>query len=173
MDDQIIKEGLTFNDLVLLPGQSTVLPKDIDVKTKLSRNISINIPIVSAAMDTVTESKTAIALARQGGLGFIHKNMTIEKQVLEVEKVKKSESGMIIDPITIEPEQKILEVLNIMEKYKISGVPVVKKGNLMGIITNRDLRFETNLDKKVKDVMTKAGHGTSWNNFRRIKKHLT
>jgi len=160
MDDQIIKEGLTFNDLVLLPGQSTVLPKDIDVKTKLSRNISINIPIVSAAMDTVTESKAAIALARQGGLGFIHKNMTIEKQVLEVEKVKKSESGMIIDPITIDPEQKILEVLNIMEKYKISGVPVVKKGNLMGIITNRDLRFETNLDKKVEDVMTKDNLAT-------------
>jgi IMP dehydrogenase len=160
MDDQIIKEGLTFNDLVLLPGQSTVLPKDIDVKTKLSRNISINIPIVSAAMDTVTESKAAIALARQGGLGFIHKNMTIEKQVLEVEKVKKSESGMIINPITIDPEQKISEVLNIMEKYKISGVPVVKKGNLMGIITNRDLRFETNLDKKVEDVMTKDNLAT-------------
>ena len=160
MDDQIIKEGLTFNDLVLLPGQSTVLPKDIDVKTKLSRNISINIPIVSAAMDTVTESKAAIALARQGGLGFIHKNMTIEKQVLEVEKVKKSESGMIINPITIDPEQKILEVLNIMEKYKISGVPVVKKRNLMGIITNRDLRFETNLDKKVEDVMTKDNLAT-------------
>jgi len=160
MYDQIIKEGLTFNDLVLLPEESKVLPKDIDVKTKLSRNISINIPIVSAAMDTVTESETAIALARQGGLGFIHKNMAIEKQALEVEKVKKSESGMIIDPITINPEQKILEVLNIMEKYKISGVPVVKKGNLMGIITNRDLRFETNLDKKVKDVMTKYNLAT-------------
>ena len=161
MDDQIIKEGLTFNDLVLLPGQSTVLPKDIDVKTELSRNISINIPIVSAAMDTVTESETAIALARQGGLGFIHKNMTIEKQALEVEKVKKSESGMIIDPITINPEQKISEVLTIMKKYKISGVPVVKKGNLMGIITNRDLRFETNLDKKVEDVMTKDNLATA------------
>ncbi|MBW1613653.1 MAG: IMP dehydrogenase [Desulfobacterium sp. 4572_20] len=160
MYDQIIKEGLTFNDLVLLPGESKVLPKDIDVKTKLSRNISINIPIVSAAMDTVTESETAIALARQGGLGFIHKNMAIEKQALEVEKVKKSESGMIIDPITIDPEQKISEVLIIMEKYKISGVPVVKKGNLMGIITNRDLRFETNLDKKVKDVMTKDNLAT-------------
>jgi IMP dehydrogenase len=133
MDDQLMKEGLTFNDLVLLPGESRVLPKDIDVKTKLSRNISINIPIVSAAMDTVTESETAIALARQGGLGFIHKNITIEKQALEVEKVKKSESGMIIDPITINPEQKISEVLNIMEKYKISGVPVVKKGNLIWI----------------------------------------
>ena len=161
MDDQLMREGLTFNDLVLLPGESRVLPKDIDVKTELSRNISINIPIVSAAMDTVTESETAIALARQGGLGFIHKNMTIEKQALEVEKVKKSESGMIIDPITIDPEQKILEVLNIMEKYKISGVPVVKKGNLMGIITNRDLRFETNLDKKVEDVMTKDNLATA------------
>jgi len=161
MYDQIIKEGLTFNDLVLLPGESRVLPKDIDVKTKLSRNISINIPIVSAAMDTVTESDTAIALARQGGLGFIHKNMTIEKQALEVEKVKKSESGMIIDPITINPEQKISEVLNIMKKYKISGVPVVKKENLMGIITNRDLRFETNLDKKVEDVMTKDNLATA------------
>jgi len=161
MDDQFIREGLTFNDLVLLPGQSTVLPKDIDVKTELSRNISINIPIVSAAMDTVTESETAIALARQGGLGFIHKNMTIEKQALEVEKVKKSESGMIIDPITINPEQKISEVLTIMKKYKISGVPVVKKGNLMGIITNRDLRFETNLDKKVEDVMTKDNLATA------------
>jgi IMP dehydrogenase len=138
-----------------------VLPKDIDIKTELSRNISINIPIVSAAMDTVTESETAIALARQGGLGFIHKNMTIEKQALEVEKVKKSESGMIIDPITITPEQKISEVLNIMKKYKISGVPVVKKGNLMGIITNRDLRFETNLDKKVEDVMTKDNLATA------------
>jgi len=161
MDDQLIKEGLTFNDLVLLPRESTVLPKDIDVKTELSRNISINIPIVSAAMDTVTESETAIALARQGGLGFIHKNMSIEKQALEVEKVKKSESGMIIDPITINPEQKISEVLNIMKKYKISGVPVVKKGNLMGIITNRDLRFETNLDKKVEDVMTKDNLATA------------
>jgi IMP dehydrogenase len=160
MDDQFMREGLTFNDLVLLPGESKILPKDIDVKTKLSRNISINIPIVSAAMDTVTESETAIALARQGGIGFIHKNMSIEKQALEVEKVKKSESGMIIDPITIDPDQKIIEVLTIMEKYKISGVPVVKKGNLMGIITNRDLRFETNLDKKVKDVMTKDNLAT-------------
>jgi len=160
MNNQVIREGLTFNDLVLLPKQSTILPKDIDVTTKLSRNISINIPIVSAAMDTVTESKTAIALARQGGLGVVHKNMSIEKQALEVEKVKKSESGMIIDPVTIDPDQKILEVLNITKKYKISGVPVVQKGNLVGIITNRDLRFETNLDKKVKDVMTKDNLAT-------------
>ncbi len=161
MDNQSIKEGLTFNDLLLVPGESTILPIDVDVKTMLSRNISLNIPIVSAAMDTVTESEAAIALARQGGLGFIHKNMTIERQALEVEKVKKSESGMIIDPITIDPEQEIFEVLNIMKKYRISGVPVVKKGNLVGIITNRDLRFETNLDRKIGEVMTKDNLATA------------
>ena len=161
MDDQSIKEGLTFGDLLLMPRESSVLPKDVDVKTELSRNISLNIPIVSAAMDTVTESEAAIALARQGGLGFIHKNMTVERQALEVEKVKKSESGMIVDPITIDPEQKIFEVLNIMTKYRISGVPVVKTGNLVGIITNRDLRFETNLDMKVGDVMTKDNLATA------------
>ncbi|TET95363.1 MAG: IMP dehydrogenase [Desulfobacteraceae bacterium] len=160
MDDQSMREGLTFNDLLLMPGESTVLPIDVDVKTELSRNISLNIPIVSAAMDTVTESETAIALARQGGLGFIHKNMTIERQALEVEKVKKSESGMIIDPITIDPEQKIFDVLDIMKKYRISGLPVVKKGNLVGIITNRDLRFETNLNREVGDVMTKENLAT-------------
>ena len=160
MDNQSIKEGLTFGDLLLMPRESSVLPKDVDVKTELSRNISLNIPIVSAAMDTVTESEAAIALARQGGLGFIHKNMTVERQALEVEKVKKSESGMIVDPITIDPEQKIFEVLNIMTKYRISGVPVVKRGNLVGIITNRDLRFETNLDMKVGDVMTKDNLAT-------------
>ncbi len=161
MDNQSIKEGLTFNDLLLVPGESTILPIDVDVKTMLSRNISLNIPIVSAAMDTVTESESAIALARQGGLGFIHKNMSIERQALEVEKVKKSESGMIIDPITIDPEQEIFEVLNIMKKYRISGVPVVKKGNLVGIITNRDLRFETNLDRKIGEVMTKDNLATA------------
>jgi IMP dehydrogenase len=160
MANQPLEEALTFNDLLLVPGESAVLPKDIDVKTRLSRNISLNIPIVSAAMDTVTESEAAIALARQGGLGFIHKNMSAEKQALEVEKVKKSESGMILDPITIDPDRKIFEVLNIMEKYRISGVPVVKKGNLVGIITNRDLRFEAGLDKKVGDVMTKDNLAT-------------
>ncbi|UCG65134.1 MAG: IMP dehydrogenase [Deltaproteobacteria bacterium] len=160
MANQLLEEALTFNDLLLVPGESAVLPKDIDVKTRLSRNISLNIPIVSAAMDTVTESEAAIALARQGGLGFIHKNMSAEKQALEVEKVKKSESGMILDPITIDPDRKIFEVLNIMEKYRISGVPVVKKGNLVGIITNRDLRFEAHLDKKVGDVMTKDNLAT-------------
>jgi IMP dehydrogenase len=160
MDSQSIKEALTFNDILLVPGESHVLPRDADVKTRLSRNISLNIPITSAAMDTVTESDTAIALARQGGLGFIHKNMSIERQAMEVEKVKKSESGMIIDPITIDPNQRISDVLDIMKKYRISGVPVVQGGNLEGIITNRDLRFETNLDKKVNEVMTKENLAT-------------
>jgi len=153
--------GFTFDDLILVPGHSHVLPGEVDVKTRLSRNITLNIPIVSAAMDTVTESETAITIARQGGLGFIHKNMSIERQSLEVEKVKKSESGMIVDPITIEPDRKIYEVLEIMEKFRISGVPVVKKGDLVGIITNRDLRFETNLDQKVEAVMTREDLATA------------
>ncbi|MBW2614889.1 MAG: IMP dehydrogenase [Deltaproteobacteria bacterium] len=153
--------GFTFDDLILVPGHSHVLPGEVDVKTRLSRNITLNIPIVSAAMDTVTEAQTAITIARQGGLGFIHKNMSVERQSLEVEKVKKSESGMIVDPITIEPDRKIHEVMEIMEKYRISGVPVVKAGNLVGIITNRDLRFETNLDQKVEAVMTKEDLATA------------
>ncbi len=161
MDIKKIKDGLTFDDLVLVPNQSSVLPDDVDVRTKLSKNITLNIPIVSAAMDTVTESATAITIARQGGLGFIHKNMSMERQALEVEKVKKSESGMIVDPITIEPDRKISDVLEIMEKNKISGVPVVKKGNLVGIITNRDLRFETNLDQRVEAVMTAENLATA------------
>ena len=160
MDNLVLKEGLTFNDILLIPRESAVLPKDVDIRTRLSRNIDLHIPIVSAAMDTVTESEAAIALARQGGLGFIHKNLTPERQALEVEKVKKSESGMILDPITIDPDQRIFEVLNIMEKYRISGVPVVKSGNLVGIITNRDLRFETDPEKKVGDVMTKENLAT-------------
>jgi len=153
--------GYTFDDIILVPARSSVLPGEVDVRTKLSRNISLNIPVVSAAMDTVTESKTAITVARQGGIGFVHKNMSIERQALEVEKVKKSESGMIVDPITIEPERKIHEVIDIMEKYNISGVPVVKGENLVGIITNRDLRFETNLDQKVESVMTKDDLATA------------
>jgi IMP dehydrogenase len=160
MDSQSTQEALTFNDVLLVPGESTVLPRDVDVRTRLSRNISLNIPITSAAMDTVTESDTAIALARQGGLGFIHKNMPVERQAMEVEKVKKSESGMIIDPITIDPDRRISEVLAIMRKYRISGVPVVRGGSLEGIITNRDLRFETSLDKTVKEVMTKENLAT-------------
>jgi IMP dehydrogenase len=126
MDSQSIQEALTFNDVLLVPGASNVLPRDVEVRTRLSRNIWLHIPITSAAMDTVTESQTAIALARQGGVGFIHKNMSIERQAMEVEQVKKSESGMIIDPITIDPDRRISEVLAIMKKYRISGVPVVR-----------------------------------------------
>ncbi len=147
--------GLTFDDVLLLPSKSDVIPKEVDVTTLLTRNIMMNIPIVSAAMDTVTEAALAIALAREGGIGIIHRAMPIEKQVLEVDKVKKSESGMIIDPITIGPDEPIRKATEIMAHYKISGVPVTVKGKLIGILTNRDLRFETNLDRKVKDVMTK------------------
>jgi IMP dehydrogenase len=161
MNKSDITYGYTFDDLILIPNHSSVLPGQVDVKARLSRHIGLNIPVVSAAMDTVTESETAITMARQGGIGFIHKNMSIERQALEVEKVKKSESGMIVDPITIEPDRKIYEVLEIMEKYRISGVPVVKQGNLVGIITNRDLRFETNLDQKVEAVMTKENLATA------------
>jgi len=156
-----IKHGYTFDDLILIPDKSAVLPGEVDVRTKLSKNIALNIPIVSAAMDTVTESATAITIAPQGGIGFIHKNISIEQQALEVEKVKKSESGMIVDPITIESDRKIHEVLEIMDKYRISGVPVVREGNLVGIITNRDLRFETNLDQKVEAVMTRENLATA------------
>lgn len=161
MSNKNIRFAYTFDDLILVPAGSKVLPNQVKVNTNLTRNIKLNIPIVSAAMDTVTESATAITVARQGGLGFIHKNMSIEKQSLQVEKVKKSESGMIVDPITIEPDRKISEVLTIMKKYKISGVPVVKQGNLVGIITNRDLRFETRLEHKVESVMTKDNLATA------------
>ncbi len=146
--------GLTFDDVLLLPAKSDVVPKDVDVSTMLTRNIKMNIPIVSAAMDTVTEAALAIALAREGGIGIIHRAMPPERQALEVDKVKKSESGMIIDPITIGPDEPIRRATEIMAHYKISGVPVTVKGKLIGILTNRDLRFETNLDRKVKDVMT-------------------
>ena len=150
-----IKMALTFDDLLLVPAESTILPKDVDTRTSLTNNIIMNIPIVSAAMDTVTESQTAICMAREGGIGFIHRNMSIERQTLEVDKVKKSESGMIVDPITIEPEQKVKDALELMSRYKISGVPVVKGRKLVGILTNRDLRFETNLEQRVSNVMTK------------------
>jgi IMP dehydrogenase len=150
-----IQEALTFDDVLLLPGYSSILPAEVDVSTYLTRNLRMNIPIVSAAMDTVTESSTAITMARQGGIGIIHKNMSIEAQAMEVEKVKKSESGMIVDPITIHPDQRIYEVEELMNRYHISGVPVIKDEKLVGIVTNRDLRFETNLDQRVGDVMTK------------------
>jgi IMP dehydrogenase len=161
MNNKELKYAYTFDDLILVPAESSVLPDQVDVKTRLSRNINLNIPLVSAAMDTVTESATAITMARQGGIGFIHKNMSIERQALEVEMVKKSESGMIVNPITIEPDKRIGEVLNIMNKYKISGLPVVKDGNLVGIITNRDLRFATNMEQKIKEVMTKDNLATA------------
>jgi len=155
MLDDHVKETLTFDDLLLVPSESNILPKDVETSTLLTNNIILNIPIISAAMDTVTESRTAICLAQEGGIGIIHRNMSIEKQAIEVDKVKKSESGMIVDPITIEPEQKVHEALDLMNRYRISGVPVVKNRRLVGILTNRDLRFETNLDQQVSDVMTK------------------
>lgn len=155
MLDDKLPVGLTFDDVLLLPAKSDVLPRDVDISTKLTRNITLNIPIISAAMDTVTEAALAIAIAREGGLGIVHRAMSPQKQALEVDKVKKSESGMIVDPITIAPDAFISDALVLMERYKISGVPVTLKGKLVGILTNRDLRFETNFKKKVSDIMTK------------------
>ena len=155
MLDGAIPEGLTFDDVLLLPAKSSILPAQVDTGTKLSRNISLNIPIVSAAMDTVTESRLAIALAQQGGIGIIHRSMPIAAQAQEVDKVKRSESGMIVDPVTISPHSIISEALEIMSRYKISGVPVTKDGKLVGILTNRDLRFETRFDLPVERLMTK------------------
>jgi len=148
-------EGLTFDDVLLLPGRSDVLPTAVDTATSLTRNIRLNIPIVSAAMDTVTESRLAIAIAQQGGMGFVHRNMPMERQVLEVDKVKRSESGMIMDPVTMSPENKISEALEVMRRYRISGLPVTRNGKLVGILTNRDLRFETRLDLPIGEVMTR------------------
>ena len=151
-----IPVALTFDDVLLLPAASKVLPNEVDVRTRLSRNITMNIPLLSAAMDTVTEANTAISMAREGGIGIIHRNMSVERQAREADKVKKSESGMIVDPVTMHPQQKISEVLEVMERYRISGVPIVEDGRkLVGIVTNRDLRFETNLEQKVADVMTR------------------
>ncbi len=155
MLDDVVKDALTFDDLLLLPADSDVLPRDVDTSTFLTKNIQLNIPIVSAAMDTVTESRTAICMAQEGGIGIIHRNMSIERQAIEVDRVKKSESGMIVDPITIEPDRKVRDALELMNQYSISGVPVVKKGKLVGILTNRDLRFEENIDQPVSKVMTK------------------
>ncbi len=155
MAQTMFEEGLTFDDILLVPAYSAVLPRDVDVRSRLTTKVSLNIPIVSAAMDTVTEGETAISLAREGGIGIIHRNMSIKSQAQEVDQVKKSESGMIVDPMTIEPDKPIHEVVALMERYRISGVPVVKGEHLAGIVTNRDLRFETNLNKKVSDVMTR------------------
>ncbi|MEJ2700235.1 MAG: IMP dehydrogenase, partial [Desulfuromonadales bacterium] len=154
-EDKEIREGLTFDDVLLVPAHSTVLPKEADLTTLLTSKIQLNIPLLSAAMDTVTEARTAICMAREGGMGIIHKNMTPAEQAVEVDQVKKSESGMIVDPITMHPEQKIYEALELMKKYRISGVPITREGRLVGILTNRDLRFETQLDQPIANVMTK------------------
>ena len=154
-----VEVGLTFDDVLLLPAESSVLPSDVRLESRLTKNISLGIPLLSAAMDTVTESRTAIAMAQEGGIGIIHKNMDVESQAVEVDKVKKSESGMIVDPITMHPDQKIFEAQDQMKKYRISGLPITedgtKNGRLLGILTNRDLRFETRFEKKVSEVMTK------------------
>jgi IMP dehydrogenase len=155
MHPNMIEEGLTFDDVSLVPAYSAVLPKDVDVSTQLTRKIRLNIPLVSAAMDTVTESRTAISMAQEGGIGIIHRNLPLEDQVLEVDKVKKSESGMILNPITMRPDQKIYEAMEVMKKYRISGVPITKNGKLVGILTNRDLRFEKRLDAEISTAMTK------------------
>ncbi len=155
MPDETIQIGLTFDDVLLVPAKSEVLPKEVDTTTMLTRGIRINIPIVSAAMDTVTEGNLAIAVAREGGIGIIHRAMSPERQKTEVDKVKKSEYGMIIDPITISPDAPIADAIALMERYRISGVPVTDKGKLIGIITNRDLRFETQFNKRVSQVMTR------------------
>lgn len=161
-----IRIGLTFDDVLLLPAKSAIQPRDVDISTRLTRKIKLNVPIMSSAMDTVTEASMAIAIAREGGLGIIHRAMSPQRQALEIDKVKKSESGMIIDPITVAPEAPISEAMALMERYRISGVPVTVNGVLVGILTNRDLRFETRTARKVKDVMTKkrlvtAGPGTT------------
>src|SRR5881397_2476539 len=150
-----LREGLTFDDVLLVPAASGVLPRDTDVSTSLTRSIRLHIPLLSAAMDTVTEARTAIAMAQEGGLGVIHRNLAVAEQALEVEKVKKSESGMIVDPVTVHPEQPIAEALAIMQRFRISGLPVTRGGQLVGILTNRDLRFEKRLDRTVGEVMTK------------------
>ena len=155
MLDGPIPEGLTFDDVLLVPNKSAILPTQVDTRTRVTRHITLNIPIVSAAMDTVTESRLAIALAQQGGIGIVHRSMSIAQQAMEVDKVKRSESGMIVDPVTIGPKNRIADALEIMKKYKISGVPVTQDGKLVGILTNRDLRFEDRFDLPVEDVMTK------------------
>jgi IMP dehydrogenase len=155
MLDPNLPLALTFDDVLLLPAESDVLPRQVDVSAQLTRNLRLQIPILSAAMDTVTEARTAIAMAQAGGMGFIHKNMSPAQQALEVTKVKKYESGMVVDPVTIEPEARLFQALELMRQHDISGIPVTRKGRLVGIVTNRDLRFEKNLEQKVEDVMTR------------------
>lgn len=154
MSNVLSEQGLSFDDVLLLPDYSAILPDEVQTRTRLTKDLELNIPIVSAAMDTVTEALTAISMARAGGMGFIHRNLSIEEQTIEVDRVKKSESGMIVDPVTVHPDASISDVLQIMAKYRISGIPVVEGDKLVGIVTNRDLRFETQLNKKASEVMT-------------------
>jgi IMP dehydrogenase len=155
MLDERIPEALTFDDVLLVPQKSAVLPSEVDISTQLTKSITLRVPVVSAAMDTVTEAPLAIAMAQEGGLGFIHKNMTVEAQASEVDKVKRSESGMIVDPVTVSPTARVAEALELMSRYRISGVPVTKGSKLVGILTNRDLRFETRTNLPVSELMTK------------------
>ncbi len=155
LDQEVLPVGLTFDDVLLVPAESSILPRDTDVSTRLTERIQLNIPLLSAAMDTVTEARTAIAMAQEGGMGFIHRNMSPADQAREVEKVKKFESGMISDPVTVTPHQKIVEARELMERHGISGLPVTLGGRLVGILTNRDLRFEKNLERCVDELMTK------------------
>ena len=155
LDQEVLPVGLTFDDVLLVPAESSILPRDTDVSTRLTERIQLNIPLLSAAMDTVTEARTAIAMAQEGGMGFIHRNMSPADQAREVERVKKFESGMISDPVTVSPHQKIAEARELMEQHGISGLPVTLGGRLVGILTNRDLRFEKNLERCVDELMTK------------------
>jgi len=155
MIENPVPEALTFDDVLLVPAYSDVVPAQVSTQTRLTKKITLNTPLLSAAMDTVTESRLAIAMAQQGGMGIVHRNLSIEQQAGEVDKVKRSESGMIVDPVTVRPDQLISDALDVMRRYKISGVPVTKDTKLVGILTNRDLRFETRTDVPVGDVMTK------------------
>ncbi len=155
MDERFIGDGLTFDDVLLVPAASRVMPKDVDTRTYLTRNIALNVPLVSAAMDTVTEARMAIAMAREGGIGVIHRNMDIEQQASEVDKVKRSEHGVIVDPFSLSPENSVREAMTLMERYRISGVPITEKGRLVGIITNRDIRFEVDYSQPIANVMTR------------------
>lgn len=154
MNDKFLKEGLTFDDVLLIPQRSEILPKDVDLSTHLTRQIKLNIPLMSAAMDTVTEARLAIAIAREGGIGIIHKNMPIPDQIDQVDKVKRSEHGVIVDPFYLSPDHLLSDAMSLMQKYRISGVPITEKGKLVGIITNRDIRFETDFTQKIREVMT-------------------
>ena len=155
MSSRIVKEGLTFDDVLLIPQKSEVLPHEVDLRTELTPEIKLNLPLISAAMDTVTESRMAIAVAREGGIGIIHKNMSIEEQALQVDKVKRSEHGVITDPFFLAPDNLVKDAIDLMEKYRISGVPITREGKLVGILTNRDLRFENNYEQPISNVMTK------------------